>query len=48
MRLLGTLFKAIRIYKDMRAVATGRVHKRIYNRMVGRTAGRVTRKLFWR
>ena len=46
--MLRRLFRALRIWRDARALARGRYPQRVWNRGVTRTALRVARKLYWR
>lgn len=39
------LYRGARLLGDVTAVRRGRAHKRIYNRIIGRT---IVRRLWWR
>lgn len=44
---MGTLFRALSLWRWVKAIAKGRILQRAWNVMIGRLAGRVLRRL-WR
>lgn len=43
MRIKTNLYKLLRISNDINAILKGRILKRIYNKIVGRTMGKLMR-----